>query len=693
MTKVSRKKRNHQVEMKAASKGQRRQASAGGINASSASSPANKTRCAFFFSKKGCRFGDKCKYSHMSDDNSNAAQASGEKVNIDAPLSASELISVSENVSHDEIMNDETHAKHSKKKALQVTMGSGNGTWSPQDRNDKNSRQEPSTSISSSINNNICAQDIEGGGANTIVLKELQSQLQAAMKQSADLMIHATLLQGTLLHIAEQINTLSMNNRDNAISGEDERVAVEGSHFADTEVIDNEDRNPVGEPVDLGRNGNRGGRVGNDSANVIVPTKNDGSGEGKQADEVVHPVNIGADRSMVLSVGGAGMKGELVGSVKTQRRQEDEVANHCSKRLESDIVNQDGCEWVCSVCTLINQKPSLTCLACGTIADWVGEDELPTLGVPSSNNNGNAAAPAETNSNMKQELQHAEEAKKRQEEKARKKREKSERKKVELARKKEEERVAAEAEKKRQLQIKREKETSMENHEAVVKQSSSRAVVANEEFTRAINKEFTRAIKEKSRDATITKLELGEQKKTPSRRFRDDRNMGALAAKNDVPLVVDQLSYYIKNKRTFVGRELSSDGLPTGRAVSPIFGMLQNESTAENGRKLLVLETDVYKCKEEYNKLVSQKNSLEGGIQVEELNIKKSEEEIAELERNRRLFNQREKDIEEDIQKKWAARHKDLEEKDRKKKILMTDELVQREKESKYSRFCCVSDR
>jgi hypothetical protein len=149
------------------------------------------------------------------------------------------------------------------------------------------------------------------------------------------------------------------------------------------------------------------------------------------------------------------------------------------------------------------------------------------------------------------------------------------------------------------------------------------------------------------------KLEQSEQKiqhsnvarSSPSRKLATsckstNMNMNMLlSAKNEDPLAEDQLSLYIKSKpRTqsggtnFFGREVASDGIPTGSAVSPIFDMLQNNSTA-NGRRLLVLETDAHKCKEEYNKLIAQRTRLRKGVQAEGKIIKKSEEEIAELER------------------------------------------------------------
>ena len=160
-----------------------------------------------------------------------------------------------------------------------------------------------------------------------------------------------------------------------------------------------------------------------------------------------------------------------------------------------------------------------------------------------------------------------------------------------------------------------------------------------------------------SRVMTKMKLEVRKQKMNPSRQLATTTsckptNVNVQSVKNCTPKVVDQLSYYIKNERAYLGREVSSDGTPTGRAVSPIFSMLQDESTAENGRKLLVLGSDELVLKEEYNKLVTQKISLKETIQAEVVKIKKMGEEIAKLEQNRELFDERGKHIEAEVEKK-----------------------------------------
>jgi len=502
-----------------------------------------------------------------------------------------------------------------------------------------------------------------------------------------------------------------------------------GGRGADT-VVDNEDRDPVEEPAELGRSKNRGGRS-NCTESVIVSTMNDGSGGEQSTYEMVQPVNIDEGRYTIAAAGGAEMRGEQVEKVETQRGQEDEdKLAHRPKRedmhspaacglmpdlgilppfggQENDIVHHKDSEWVCSTCTLINQKPSLTCVACGSRADGEEEDEFPPLSASTSNGNAAAAMP--------QELRPAE-ATKRQEEKARKKREKSERKKAESARKKEEERVAAEAEKKRQLEMKCERQALMAKHEVAQKKGDERAAAEAEKQRQLEGNCEKQAIMEKheavaeqriqrkeapkssldvsstpfipfstgaggnrkseldaesvpfvpsrrkvangpspSRQVVATnkigeevsavtkqmqKLEQSEQKmqhsnvarSSPSRKLATNcksTNMNMivlLSAKNEEPLAEDQLSFYIKSKpRTGASASFW--------AVSPIFDMLQNKSTAENGRKLLILETDVRKCWEENSKLVAQRSSLEMGLQAEENNIKKSEDEIAELER------------------------------------------------------------
>eukprot|EP00984_Skeletonema_dohrnii_P012115 scaffold4870_cov75-Skeletonema_dohrnii-CCMP3373.AAC.7 len=262
----------HQGAIMAAGKGQPRQASGGGRGrgAGSGSFQANKRRCKFFFSNKGCRRGSDCRYSHELDENElDAALASTTTStnNDDAPCSTV-LISASENESDDEITH-EKQATHCKKKSLQELTRGGrsspnNGRRSPQDRNDKNSRpassETTSTSASSLSTNNT--QYVQGTeyDTNVIILEGLQSQVQVAMKQLAVLQTHANLLQASLLQISEQVNSASssiimnrssMNKHDSSImGGRDERVG--GSHFTDT-VVDNEDRDPVEEPAEFGR--------------------------------------------------------------------------------------------------------------------------------------------------------------------------------------------------------------------------------------------------------------------------------------------------------------------------------------------------------------------------------------------------------------------------------------------------------
>ena len=329
--------------------------------AGSAPFQKSQTRCAFFFSKKGCRRGDNCRYSHEADEKNDldaaqvqASTSSEEVNNYDAPLSSSSLNSASKNERDDEI-----HGKRCEKRAQQYTTRGGraspnNGRRSPQDRNDKNSSGTTSTSSSPSSSNNIkCTPDIEREDANAIVLKGLLSQVQTAMKQNAA-------LHDTLIHLEAQINSattsatmnrLSGNNHDNDdIRGQDGQIEDETGSFSDT-VVDDEDRDPVEEePANVEQTSIRG--RGNHSANVVTPMKSGSEGE-KPLDEAIPPVNNGENRRMVSSVGGAGVRGEQGGLVETQRRQKDRVTHHRSKQEERDIVHQNDSEWVCPVCTLI----------------------------------------------------------------------------------------------------------------------------------------------------------------------------------------------------------------------------------------------------------------------------------------------------------------------------------------------------
>jgi hypothetical protein len=92
------------------------------------------------------------------------------------------------------------------------------------------------------------------------------------------------------------------------------------------------------------------------------------------------------------------------------------------------------------------------------------------------------------------------------------------------------------------------------------------------------------------------------------------------AAKAKKTVSVDQLSFYIKSKPK-----------RSGANVSPIFDLLQDKSTAEKGRKLLILEADTQTCREELKELSGQKSRLENGIEAEKKGIIKKEKIINDL--------------------------------------------------------------
>ena len=83
----------------------------------------------------------------------------------------------------------------------------------------------------------------------------------------------------------------------------------------------------------------------------------------------------------------------------------------------------------------------------------------------------------------------------------------------------------------------------------------------------------------------------------------------------------DRLSLYVKTSRK------------GGKNRPQIFDLLQNESTVEDGRKLLVLENKTRLCKDELAELVGQKVRMKKGIKMEEELIASSQKEISAQDR------------------------------------------------------------
>ena len=187
------------------------------------------------------------------------------------------------------------------------------------------------------------------------------------------------------------------------------------------------------------------------------------------------------------------------------------------------------------------------------------------------------------------ETKQSEEKKKRK--KARKKKD------AELDRQEEEERAAAEADRQRRMEAKLEKQAAMARHEAEVQRQQQKVQSGNAALSTMVSSS-------PAKSAVVT-----SKASSPS------------IARKKKTVVLDRLSFYIKP---------SSEG---GKDVSPIFALLQNDSTVEDGRKLMVMEVEAQRCKDELVELVALKPRLEDGIKREEKSITKSRATIDEQER------------------------------------------------------------
>jgi len=168
---------------------------------------------------------------------------------------------------------------------------------------------------------------------------------------------------------------------------------------------------------------------------------------------------------------------------------------------------------------------------------------------------------------------------------------------AELARQAEEERAAAEADRQRRMEAKLEKQAAMARHEAEVQRQQQKLQSGNAALSTMVSSS-------PAKSAVVTR-----NASSPS------------TARKKKTVVVDRLSFYIKP---------SSTG---GKEVSPIFALLQNDSTVEDGRKLMVMEVEAQRCKDELVELVALKPRLEDGIKREEKSITKSRATIDEQER------------------------------------------------------------
>ena len=296
------------------------------------------------------------------------------------------------------------------------------------------------------------------------------------------------------------------------------------------------------------------------------------------------------------------------------------------QRMAAKKEAQTTGDWACTVCTLVNPALYLACSACGT-----------------ANTNHSTSIPPETSSTEASSAQKAREAreleaKQKAEYKAKQEREAkewaaAEKRRVDAIRQKkqakkaeddarkrfEEEQREAAAEKQRRLEAKKEKQEAIRRHEAQQQQqaiqmepkSSSRShrptgttPTATEV---ASSSRDTKAVSSRQDNTTLTTKSKPTASKAPRKK-----------------LVVDKLSYYIKPQ--------ARKGTAS-KKVSPIFALIQNESTVEVGRKLLHLESETKTCRDELADTLALRVRLERGIKAEQQLVKRSKKKIDEQER------------------------------------------------------------
>ena len=186
----------------------------------------------------------------------------------------------------------------------------------------------------------------------------------------------------------------------------------------------------------------------------------------------------------------------------------------------------------------------------------------------------------------------------------------------------EEERAAAAAEKQRRALQKREKQEAMLRHEAEVNEKHE-----NEEgktsFTRTRRRPegtITTSTSSVSSTTNGTKTEPSRQLSTSKSKMKSTTSTIPRRKKK---VVVDKLSYYIKPP---MGRKV-------GKKVSPIFSLIQNDSTVEVGRRLLKLEGETRTCREELAETLALRVRLERGIKMEQQLVKTSKKQIEDQEK------------------------------------------------------------
>ena len=323
-----------------------------------------------------------------------------------------------------------------------------------------------------------------------------------------------------------------------------------------------------------------------------------------------------------------------------QRIASRKAAAQSSTTMGKSIGSMTGGDWTCSVCTCINPKLYLSCSACGSANSSDAKEDGKSITPPGTSAATNTAATSQFSFNTPNSAAHVLRAKQEKEYEEKKRKEanaKTQRKKVkqkeELARKQEEEeRAAAMAEKQRRIEAKREKQEAMARHENEVQKqqssktsqpiaptpSSSSSTKLRPPVVHTAPSTSSRVVSPSKHD---TKSESNTRQVSAITTTKKPVTQTITRTKKVVP--VDRLSYYIKPlSRSKVGKK-----------VSPIFELLQNESTVDVGRKLLMLEGQTGKCRDELAETLALRFRLERGIKAEKNFVKRCKRQIAEAEK------------------------------------------------------------
>ena len=295
-------------------------------------------------------------------------------------------------------------------------------------------------------------------------------------------------------------------------------------------------------------------------------------------------------------------------------------------RMAAKKEAQETGDWACTVCTLVNPALFLACSACGTANTNHSTTTIPPESTEASSAQKarearelEAKQKAEYKAKQEREAKEWAAAEKRRVDAIRQKKQAKKAADEERKRLEEEQREAA-AEKQRRLEAKKEKQEAMRRHEAQQQQqanqmepkSSSRShrptgATPTATTEAALSSRDTKEVSSRQANATLTTKNKSTTPKAPRKK-----------------LVVDKLSYYIKPQ--------ARKGTAS-KKVSPIFALIQNESTVEVGRKLLHLESETKTCRDELAETLALRVRLERGIKAEQQLVKRSKKKIDEQER------------------------------------------------------------